>query len=327
MPAIFGYDDVGNHANMLLDAPRVEAFARAIKEVVRPDDVVADIGSGTGLLAVLAKKAGARRVFAVERGPLPSCIERTAKENGVELELIRGDAREVAFPEPPTLIVSEMLGSFAPDEDALGMMGVVKAKSHPRVRMLPENFEVLLGLADVVALGSELSFLRDELPVKLGWLVEHLQQRVSLGWAEEHELLGPMASTGVRTLGVDGADKAFRGRVRVARNGNANALVSWFRTQLSPSVSLMSGPGPVSPNWAHVIFPLGPTLAVKEGDEVDLEVRPRLLTDRGTWAWRASDASGTGQVRSGDAMRSLVGTKEDILDALGLAERVVARDI
>src|SRR6188474_876833 len=97
MAAIFGFDDVGNHANMLLDVDRVAAFARAIAEVVRPGDVVVDVGAGTGILAILAAKAGARRVFAVERGPLSTLIAGAAADSGVAdvVTVVRGDARDV----------------------------------------------------------------------------------------------------------------------------------------------------------------------------------------------------------------------------------------
>src|SRR5205823_458687 len=55
------------HYRQLIDDPvRLGAFQRAIAGVVRPGDVVADIGCGLGTYAIFAARAGARRVFAVE---------------------------------------------------------------------------------------------------------------------------------------------------------------------------------------------------------------------------------------------------------------------
>src|SRR5437763_10778662 len=59
---------LSRHRSLLADSVRTDAFARAIATVVGPDDVVLDLGSGTGVLAILACRASARRVFAVERG-------------------------------------------------------------------------------------------------------------------------------------------------------------------------------------------------------------------------------------------------------------------
>ena len=55
-----------NYGEMIDDAVRMDAYVAALRRVVKPGDVVLDIGTGTGIFAVLAARLGARRVFAVE---------------------------------------------------------------------------------------------------------------------------------------------------------------------------------------------------------------------------------------------------------------------
>src|SRR5687768_18330237 len=101
---------------MLLDAARVEGFARAIAQVVRPGDVVLDVGTGTGILAILAAKAGARRVYAIDRSGVVELARAHVAANGVGDvdEVIRGSLEQLQLPEPPRVIVGEQLGNFAP---------------------------------------------------------------------------------------------------------------------------------------------------------------------------------------------------------------------
>ena len=122
----FGFDDFGGQAALLLDTRRVGLFKQALAQSIGPDDVVADVGSGSGVLAVLAAQAGARRVFAVERGPMAELAEQIVRENGLQerITVIRGEARDVTFPEPPSLMVSETLGVFGADEDIVMNRGL-----------------------------------------------------------------------------------------------------------------------------------------------------------------------------------------------------------
>src|SRR5919112_4705572 len=57
---------VDEHREYLSDSTRLTVFRRAIRECVPPGAVVADIGSGTGILGLLACEAGAARVYSIE---------------------------------------------------------------------------------------------------------------------------------------------------------------------------------------------------------------------------------------------------------------------
>ena len=67
---------LAGYGHMVADKLRTDAYAQALKHQIKTGDVVADIGTGTGILALLACRFGARRVYAFE----PSAIIELARE-------------------------------------------------------------------------------------------------------------------------------------------------------------------------------------------------------------------------------------------------------
>jgi predicted RNA methylase len=69
---------------MVNDVARASAFKGGLADVIQPSSIVVDLGSGSGLLSVMAAKLGARHVFAIEQdSSLAEASRRVMIENGV----------------------------------------------------------------------------------------------------------------------------------------------------------------------------------------------------------------------------------------------------
>ncbi len=61
----------------------MDAYQRALRALVRPGDVVLDLGAGTGILSMLAARLGAARVHAVEAMPIARLASALVEQNGL----------------------------------------------------------------------------------------------------------------------------------------------------------------------------------------------------------------------------------------------------
>lgn len=312
--ATFGVDDAATHAVMLLDRLRIEAFARAIAATVREGDVVADVGAGTGVLAALAARAGARRVFAIERGPAAQVARRVIDDNGLGdvVEIVRADAREVRLPEAPTVLISETLGCFGVDEGVLALLALVARQAAPGVRVIPARVEPMVAAIEDAALASELASL-GELPgaggLSLAGLRGPLAHRPLPCRLRAGDVASEAGSCGVFRPGHDALPRAIGATVVATRAARVNAIGGWFRAELSDGVAIDTGPLAAVTHWSHVMLPIDPPIACEAGASIAIEVRPRVLGDRAMWAWRARSG---GEERAGDAMRGLLGDAREV---------------
>src|SRR5215213_6400273 len=103
---------VSGYAAMIADAPRMDGYAAALEATVRPGSVVLDIGAGTGIMALLACRLGARRVYAVDPGDAIHLARAAARAAGFadRIEFIQGLSTDVELPEPADVMVSDLRG-------------------------------------------------------------------------------------------------------------------------------------------------------------------------------------------------------------------------
>jgi ribosomal protein L11 methyltransferase len=130
----------GEHAS-------TRAVLRVLQRIVRPGDVVADLGTGSGVLAIAAAKLGAARVAAIELdADAIGNAEANVERNGVadRVHVVEGDAA-VLLPlvAPVRVVVANILASVL-----VPLLPVVAAALAPDGRAVLSG--ILLGERDTV---------------------------------------------------------------------------------------------------------------------------------------------------------------------------------
>lgn len=101
---------------MLSDRVRMNAYFNSIFQNKHHflAKTVLDVGTGSGILAIWAAQAGARKVYAVEATKMCEHARHLVKANGLEgvVEIIEGSIEDVTLPEKVDVIISEWMGYF-----------------------------------------------------------------------------------------------------------------------------------------------------------------------------------------------------------------------
>jgi predicted RNA methylase len=133
------------HLDMLNDRTRTLSLIDAIRETVRPGDVVLDIGTGTGILAATAARAGARHVYAIEAGQIHRVAHALFADNGLadRITLIKGWSTQVELPERADVLISEVIGHEPLAEDVLETTAdAVQRLVKPGARLVPRRLRI-----------------------------------------------------------------------------------------------------------------------------------------------------------------------------------------
>jgi len=277
------YGDLELQRRMVSDTRRTQAFAEAIAEVVRPGDVVLDVGTGTGILAMLCAKAGAARVYGIDQAAVAQSAANLVKANGLDdrVKIMRGSAREMELDEKVDLIVSEWLGNFAYVEGMWDDVCFVRdAHLKPEGRMLPSGVTLNIAPMDDSSLyyglgpgywqrpvhGLDFSSLEDK---------ELAQGKASQIRIEPGTLLAretPLVTTDMKSVPQDGHWYEGILEFPLTRSGTLTGFAAWFVAHLSPAINLDTGPDCPETHWSQTALYWPPT-AVKAGETLSVAVR------------------------------------------------------
>lgn len=291
------YEQLTEHRSYLEDPVKLDRYQAAIDLVVKPGDVVLDLGSGTGVLGLMAARAGASRVYAVDSGRIISVARDLARANGYGDVVVglRALSSELDLDEMIDVVVGDQIGGLAFDAGVnLYYADIARRLLAPGGRTIPASFE--LGLApvessDAYALVESWAASRagfDVSPVRR--LAANTVQPVQL---EAEALLGEAVRCGAMEA-TDDADLQLAATLEIQRRGVLHGIVGTFRAHMAPGVEMTNEPGDASRmkhRWQDLL-PLEAPTDVLPGDRVSVRVDASPV--RGEMAWRV-DVTRPGQ--------------------------------
>lgn len=280
---------------MLADQLRMEAYERAIAARVRPGMRVMDLGTGTGILALWAARAGAE-VIAVEPHAVIEVARRIADDNDLadRITFVRGDSRAIA-PQGVDLVITECMGNFFVTDEMQPVLRDLPRHLRGAVETMPRRISLHLAAA-TLPMWRELSFWEDEIGgFDFSGALDFATQAAYVVHCEP-ELVTTDPATVADFALVESPDCLdLQASLTVRKACTLHALVGWFDADLADGVVLSTAPGHRT-HWGQMVFPLPPT-RVRPGDVV--EARVELAMDeslRTHFRWRGKVITQQGEV-------------------------------
>lgn len=285
------------HRTLLADHSAQEAYRQAISRSVRPGDVVLDLGTGSGIHALFACRAGARKIYAVDQHEFIEVARRVCQANGCSdrIEFLHGPAAEVRVPEPADVVIGhhglrELFELFPLARERFLRPGGI---------LIPMRIEFFCAPLDspaahdrVVSFWEQERFGLSFSPVSTYAINQAHDWQVQPG-----EQLGNQTSLGSLDLGtVQDASFCGTGQTTVTRAGTLHGLGFWITQWLTSEISVSTAPPcSVSPDiWGHEFLPIKTPLPVAVGDTVEMRLHAGSGGWGKLWKWEVEvRASGT----------------------------------
>lgn len=280
------------HFPMVSDGPRNRDYERALKKAINADSVVLDIGAGTGLLSMMAARAGAARVIACEAKPvLAELAGEIVAANG-HAERVRvlakpsyqiDPARDFPDGVRPNLIVAEIFDATVIGEGALPTFAhALSQLAAPGAQVIPARatlYGVLIqsdsvwreGAADTAS-GFDLRALNRYRPDCVG--------------IEANSFEGIALSDDFAIFDFDftrtDATSARKARlhVPVTRAGVCHGVLYWIKLHLDDELTLDNRPDlgagrsdAYCAHWHQMVRLLIPALEVKPGMSLQIDAQ------------------------------------------------------
>ncbi|PIR18285.1 MAG: hypothetical protein COV46_00685 [Deltaproteobacteria bacterium CG11_big_fil_rev_8_21_14_0_20_49_13] len=268
---------IQQHAILLKDKVRMEAYKKAIFSSVKEGDTVFDIGGGLGILSFLALKAGASHVHVVEVEPGTWTLLRlVAKHNGLaeKMTFHKGLSTKIRLKKRVDLIVSELFGNLCLNENLLPVL------IDARKRLLKNG-------GSIIPSGMKVFFAPCE---NRDWEFT----TTALHNLDGFDLLPdlPDIDVGTPSMIIKNADLLSEPRVfididiikarsetaanlvtfNVSRDGLLSGFASWFEARLTGKISFSTSPNDLTTHWKQGFLPLRTPQKVKAGQKIIFEL-------------------------------------------------------
>lgn len=263
------------HQEMVCDPLRTPRLKQAIEAIVKPGDVVLDLGSGLGILSFFAVKGGAKTVYAIDpdkdamRAARHFAKTVLSPDEARRVHFLDGLSYDVALPEKVDVIVCEIIGSLAFEENFLATLDDAKRRFlKPGGTIIPERVALWAALTndDAACEGFE-----NVGGLNLKGAVAPLRDWKALTVNPAHLVSEPVQMISLETMSSFPTSLHLKEKITLQKAGHVGGLTLWPEVTWAVQLETNASPFCETTHWKQGMLPLTPD-SYQAGDCVLIEL-------------------------------------------------------
>jgi ubiquinone/menaquinone biosynthesis C-methylase UbiE len=277
------------HFAYVSDSRRLALYRAAIAETVKPGDVVADLGCGTGVLGLLCLQAGASRVFAVDATSVIDVARASFDRAGLadRVTFIKGLSQQVALPEQVDVVICDHVGYLGFDYRLPELLQDARQRFLRRGgALIPRLLRLKLATVSSDACRARVEeWASENVPTAFHWLRQNQANARHPVRLHAEDLLSEAAELGSIDLRDDRSEfHAWSVSLHARRDGRLDGLAGWFECELAQDVWMTNSPTSAEAiNRPQAFLPIDPPIVLEAGEPVNATVMAR--PEDGLTAW------------------------------------------
>ncbi|MHA2020427.1 MAG: 50S ribosomal protein L11 methyltransferase [Candidatus Thorarchaeota archaeon] len=249
-------------ASLLSQRSRLTKFEQALKRVVTKESYVVDLGTGTGVLAMMAARAGAKKVTAVEIDKISVEYAKNAiKQNGLDdvIEVVRSHYANFRPHKKADIVTCEMLSSVMLVEPQVpASQWAVKSILKEQGVLLPQSATVYVAPVECRSVWERFKLAGFDFPhVPQTMDRDEFRDLANLVVLEEFDFFLHQDEWIV--------DRGLE--FKIVSNGTVHGLVGLFEAHLIDGIKLTMEDG-----WRNLLLPIAEPLSVSKGNILTADV-------------------------------------------------------
>jgi protein arginine N-methyltransferase 1 len=295
-----------SYGKMAADRLRMDAFEAALRRAVFPGAVVLDIGTGAGIMALMACRMGAGHVYALEPDPAIQVARALAEANGCadQITFIQDVSTAITLPSAADVMVSDLRGVLPLFQQHLP--SIVDARQRllkPGGQLIAQRDRLWATLVSAPDLYRLHTTPWDE-PV-YGLDMRAARQMTVNMWSkgrvtEEQVLCEAQAWAVLDYTSLTQDDASGSAAWTMDRSGIAHGLSVWFDSALLEGIGFSNAPWKPELVYGSAFFPLVQPVQLDPGDQVQVTFKADLVNDEYVWRWntRVRDAAAPARLKA-----------------------------